>query len=234
MEARLGWEEANWHNVVDRETKYEGGNLLIKYEWRKKDKKIYLPKQIPTIYNDTEKSYIKLQGAGHPDSDSFRVNVEILYALSYSIRMMPKGGYKPKDYYEYTVFPLEGIWDLDEEGRKLDYLDKNHFVYQLMIRQPDFVTRELFQRAVESVRAKKKHLPVDTATLESFSDGLCVQMMHHGSYDKEPETFSKMEKYCEEQGLIRIEKSHREIYITDARRTAPEKLKTVLRFKVSK
>jgi hypothetical protein len=103
-----------------------------------------------------------------------------------------------------------------------------------MIRQPDFLTRELFQRAVESVRAKKIHLPVDTATLEPFSDGLCVQMMHYGSYDKEPETFSVMEKYCGEQGLIRIEKSHREIYITDARRTAPEKLKTVLRFKVSK
>ena len=207
---------------------------MMKYEWRKQDKEIYLPKQKPTIYNDTEKSYIKVQGEGHPDSDLFRINVELLYALSYSIRMMPKSGYTPKDYYEYTVFPLEGIWDLDEEGRKLDYLDKNHFVYQLMIRQPDFVTRELFQRAVESVRAKKKHLPVDTAILEPFSDGLCVQMMHHGSYDIESETFSVMEKYCEEQGLNRIEKSHREIYITDARRTAPENLKTVLRFKVSK
>ena len=147
--------------------------------------------------------------------------------------MVPKSGYTPQDYHEYTVFSLEGIWDLDEEGRKLDYLDKNHFVHQLMIRQPDFVTKELFQRAVESVRAKKKQLPVDTATFEPFSDGLCVQMMHHGSYDKEPETFSTKEKYCEEQDLIRIEKSHREIYITDARRTAPEKLKTVLRFKVS-
>ena len=160
--------------------------------------------------------------------------MEFLYALSYSIRMMPKSGYTPRDYYEYTLFPLEGIWDLNEEGGKLDYLDKNHFVYQLMIRQPDFVTRETFQRAVESVRAKKKHLPVDTAILEPFSDGLCVQMMHHGSYDIESETFSVMEKYCEEQGLNRIEKSHREIYITDARRIAPENFKTVLRFKVSK
>lgn len=233
-EARLEWEEENWYNVVDIETNCEECILMMKYEWRKKDKEIYLPKQIPTIYNDTEKAYIKVQGEGHPDSDLFRLNVEILYALSYSLRMMPKSGYTPQDYYEYTVFPLEGIWDLDEEGRKLDYLDKNHFVYQLMIRQPDFVTREVFQRAVESVRAKKKHLPVDTATLESISDGLCVQMMHHGTYDKEPETFSVMEKYCEEQGLMRIEKTHREIYITDVRRTAPEKLKTVLRFKVSK
>ena len=106
MEACLGWEEANWHNVVDRETKYEGGNLLIKYEWRKKDKKIYLPKQIPTIYNDTEKSYIKLQGAGHPDSDSFRINVEILYALSYSIRMMPKSGYNQKTTMNIQYFRL--------------------------------------------------------------------------------------------------------------------------------
>ncbi|SES10554.1 hypothetical protein [Psychrobacillus sp. OK032] len=150
----------------------------MKYEWRKKDKEIYLPKNTPTIYNDTEKKYITIEGVGHPDSDQFRINIELLYALSYSIRMMPKSGYTPDGYYEYTVFPLEGIWDLDEEGRRLDYLDKNHFVYQLMIRQPDFVMEELFEKAVESVRLKKKHLPVDMARFVQASDDLCVQMMH--------------------------------------------------------
>lgn len=206
----------------------------MKYEWRKKDKNIYLPKNTPTIYNDTEEWYITVQGEGHPESDAFRSNIELLYALSYSIRMMPKSGMTPEGYYEYTVFPLEGIWDLDEEGRKLDTLDKNHFMYKLMIRQPNFITEELFRGAVESVSAKKKHLPVESAKFERLADGLSVQMMHNGSYDNEPETFSIMEKYCEEQGLVREDKRHREIYITDARKTEPEKLKTVLRIKVSK
>jgi hypothetical protein len=206
---------------------------VMKYEWRKKDKEIYLPKDSPTMYNDTEKLYITVQGEGHPDSDAFRSNIELLYALSYSIRMMPKSGVTPVGYYEYTVFPLEGIWDMNEEGRKLDYLDKNLLVYQLMIRQPDFLTEEIFRAAVDIVSVKKKHLAVETAKLERLADGLCVQMMHHGSYDHEPETFSIMEKYCMEHGLTRIDRRHREIYISDASKTVPEKLKTVLRFQVS-
>ncbi|MFC5465237.1 GyrI-like domain-containing protein [Lederbergia graminis] len=204
----------------------------MKYEWRKMDKEIYLPKQTPTIYNDTEKKYIMVTGEGDPNGDEFQTKVEILYALSYAIRMMPKSGYTPEGYYEYTVFPLEGIWDLSEEGRKLDYLDKNHLVYQLMIRQPDFVTEELFQRAVDTVKKKKKNLQVDEAKFISHADGLSVQMMHLGSYDNESETFSIMENYCEEQGYKRKSKIHREIYISDPRKTAPEKLKTVLRFKI--
>jgi hypothetical protein len=206
----------------------------MKYEWRKKEKDIYLPKNIPTLYDDTEKLYITVKGEGHPDSDTFRSNVEILYALSYSIRMLSKSGVTPLGYYEYTVYPLEGLWDLNEVGRKLKYLDKNHLVYQLMIRQPDFVTEELFRRTVENVTAKKKGLSVESACLEKLADGLCIQMMHHGSYDAELETFSIMEKYCEEHGITRIDKRHREIYISDARKTSSEKLKTVLRFKVSK
>lgn len=206
----------------------------MKYEWRKQDKETYLPKNKPAIYNDSEKLYITVEGAGHPDSDIFSTNVELLYALSYCVRMMPKKGIIPDGYYEYTVFPLEGIWDLDEEGRKLDYLDKNHLVYKLMIRQPDFMTEDLFHDAVEMVKVKKKQLRVETAKLERLADGLSVQMMHNGSYDNEPESFLLMEKYCEEQGLLRIDKRHREIYITDPRKTKSEKLKTVLRFKAIK
>jgi hypothetical protein len=207
---------------------------MLKYEWRKNDKEVYLPKNKPTLYNDTEKMYITVHGAGSPDSEAFRQNIELLYSLSYAIRMMPKSGFTPEGYYEYTVFPLEGIWDLDEEGRKLNYLDKNHFVYQLMIRQPEFLTEELFEKAVESVKAKKKDFAVETANLERLADGLCVQMMHHGRYENEPESFALMRRYCEDQALTRIDLRHKEIYITDARKTAPEKQKTVLRFKVSK
>ena len=206
----------------------------MKHEWRKKEKEIYLPKNTPTVYEDREKKYFTVRGEGHPDSEAFQLNIELLYALSYSIRMMPKSGVTPEGYFEYTVYPLEGIWDLDEEGRKLDYLDKNHLVYQLMIRQPDFVTEELFRSTVESVRAKKKHLPVDSAKFEVLADGSCVQMMHHGSYDDEPKYFSIMEKYCEENGLMRLDKRHKEIYISDARKTPSDQLKTVLRFKVAR
>lgn len=205
----------------------------MKHEWRKKEKDIYLPKNSPTIYNDTEKMYITVRGKGHPDSEAFSLNIELLYALSYSIRMMPKNGVTPEGYYEYTVYPLEGIWDLSEEGRKMDYLEKNHFVYQLMIRQPDFMSEDLFTAAVEHVRIKKKQLPVDMAKFEKLADGLCVQMMHNGSYDDEPASFMLMDTYCEEHRLTRIDKRHKEIYVTDVRKTAPAKLKTVLRYKVS-
>jgi len=206
----------------------------MKYEWRKKEKETYLPKNTPAMHIGIERMYITVEGEGHPGSDAFRSKIELLYALSYSIRMMLKSGVTPNGYFEYTVFPLEGIWDLNEEGRKLDYLNKNHFVYRLMIRQPDFMTEELFQAAIENVSAKKKHLAVESAKFERISDGLCVQMMHLGSYNDEPETFSIMEKYCDVHELTRIDRTHKEIYISNASKTAPEKLQTVIRFKVSK
>lgn len=158
----------------------------MKYEWRKKDKEVYLPPTKPTIFTDTEKLYITVDGKGNPNGPEFEKDVQILYALSYTIRMMPKRGIKPEGYYEYTVFPLEGIWDLDEEGRKLDYLDKDHLVYKIMIRLLDFVTEEVFTKAVELAKEKKKDLAIDKAKLETIADGLTVQMMHIGSYDDEP------------------------------------------------
>ncbi|AEB31162.1 hypothetical protein CAR_c25110 [Carnobacterium sp. 17-4] len=147
--------------------------------------------------------------------------------------MMPKKGLTPEGYFDYTVFPLEGHWDLDKKGRKLDYLNKDHLVYKLMIRQPDFVTEELFQYALESVKQKKATTLLDAVQFETITEGLCVQSMHIGSYDNESETFDLMEQYCSQNNLKRAEKTHKEIYISDARRTATEKLKTVLRFKVT-
>lgn len=158
----------------------------MKYEWRKKDKEVYLPPTKPTIFTDTEKLYITVDGKGNPNGPEFEKDVQILYAFSYTIRMMPKRGIKPEGYYEYTVFPLEGIWDLDEKGRKLDYLDKDHLVYKIMIRLLDFVTEEVFTKAVELAKEKKKDLAIDKAKLETIADGLTVQMMHIGSYDDEP------------------------------------------------
>lgn len=205
---------------------------MSKYEWKKQDKALYIPGQTPVQIDVPELPFFTIQGKGDPNGDLFKKHVEALYAMSYAIRMMPKQGVTPEGYFEYTVFPLEGHWDLDEEGRKLDYLDKKHLVYTLMIRQPSFITEELFQWALEQVQRKKKQINVEAVRFEKITEGACVQVMHMGSYDNEPETFAMMEQYCVANQLRRAEKTHREIYISDARRVAPDKLKTVLRFKV--
>lgn len=205
---------------------------MKKYEWRKEDKALYLPKNQPTKIDIQKIKYFTVNGHGHPENENFAKAVESLYSTSYFIRMMHKKGIAPADYYEYTVFPLEGIWDLDEEGRKLDYLDKNHFVYKLMIRQPDFVTKELFEKAIQSVKEKKDNSFLDKVEFEEIEEGMCVQMMHLGSYDDEPKSFELMENYCSENNLTRIEKTHKEVYISDPRKTIPQNRKTVLRFKV--
>lgn len=207
---------------------------MIKYEWRKHSKVLYLPKNQTTIIEVPTMKFFTIEGSGNPNSDQFKVNIEILYAMSYAIRMMPKKGVTPEGYFEYTVFPLEGHWDLDEEGRKLDYLNKDHFVYKLMIRQPEFVSEELFQYAMDSIKLKLKNPDLDTLKFEEINEGLCVQSMHIGSYEEEPKTFELMEQFCAENKLKRGEKTHKEIYISDARKTPPEKLKTVLRFKVNR
>ncbi|SOC25711.1 hypothetical protein SAMN05880501_11940 [Ureibacillus xyleni] len=205
---------------------------MRKFEWRKELKQLYLPKKQPTKIDIPTIKYFTIEGSGNPNSEQFCEHIEALYTLSYGIRMLPKKGITPQGYFEYTVFPLEGIWDLDEVGRTLDYLSKDHFVYKLMIRQPDFVTEELFHYMLESANQKKSNPHLDRVKFEMLTDGLCVQAMHNGSYDLEPETFALMEQYCNQNNLKRIEKTHKEIYISDPRRTSPEKLKTVLRFKV--
>jgi hypothetical protein len=148
--------------------------------------------------------------------------------------MMPRQGYTPEGYFEYTVYPLEGLWDLTEEGRKLDTLDKNRLIYTIMIRQPEFVTKEIVEMAIERVRKKKSNPLIDEVSFESMEDGLSVQMLHIGSYDEEPQSFKKMKEYIEENQLEIATLRHREIYLSDARKVEPAKLKTVLRYKVKK
>ncbi|MCM3651588.1 GyrI-like domain-containing protein [Metabacillus litoralis] len=204
----------------------------MKYEWRKKDKEIYLPKSKPTMIEVPKTKFFTLKGKGNPNSEAFKEHIKTLYTLSYTIRMMPKKGITPEGYFEYTVFPLEGVWDLDEEGRRLENLDKDRLVYKLMIRQPDFVTDGLFWQAKSTAAKKVAEDHLNAVQLEKIEEGLCVQCMHVGSYDSEPKTFSLMDEFCDENNLIRIDKRHREIYLNDARKTPSEKLKTVLRYKV--
>jgi hypothetical protein len=204
----------------------------MKYEWKKNDKKIYLPKEKPELIDVPAFKYFTIMGQGNPNGQEFNLAIEALYALSYTLKMLPKKGVLIDDYYEYTVFPLEGVWDLTEKGRLSKVLNKDELVYTIMIRQPDFVTDKLANEVINIVKEKKNNPMLDKVKFETITEGLCLQMLHVGSYDNENITFDIMEKYCDNNNLIRLSKVHKEIYISDPRKTKSTKLKTVLRFKV--
>jgi len=208
----------------------------MKHEWRKKEKGIYLPKNKPETIQIPEYKFFTIEGTGNPNDDFFPEYIGVLYSLSYAIKMSPKKGLKPKGYFEYTVYPLEGVWDLNEEAKKKfnGKFDKNDLIFKLMIRQPDFIDEQFAQMMLEQTKQKKPHDLLNKVKFEKIIDGKCVQMMHLGSYDNEPQSFKQMEDFAEQENLSRISKVHREIYLSDARKIAPEKLKTVLRFKVKK
>ena len=206
----------------------------MKYEWKKNGKSLYLPKNQPEAITIPPMKFFMIKGKGNPNNESFSEAVGVLYSLSYGIKMMPKKGVTPEGYFEYTVFPLEGVWDLAEEARDLEILDKDSLIYTIMIRQPEFVTDDLAQTVIEGTKLNKPHPLLESVQFGNIEDGLCVQMLHIGSYDNETESFNKMEDFCKDNNLRRLSKIHREIYISDFRKTEPEKLKTVLRFKVEK
>lgn len=204
----------------------------MKYEWRKQEKNLYMPKQKPELITVPEQKFLMIEGKGNPNNEEFANKIEVLYSLSYAIRMMPKQGYTPEGYFEYTVYPLEGVWDLTEEGRNLDILNKDELIYTIMIRQPDFVTEEVVERAYESVRKKKSHPLLDEVTFGTMEDGLSVQILHVGPFDDEPRSFEKMKEFIINNNLEIVTLRHREIYLSDVRKVEPEKLKTVLRYRV--
>ena len=206
----------------------------MKHEWRKHEKELYIPKQKPELVSVPEQKFFMIKGKGNPNSDDFSEKIEVLYSLSYAIRMMPKQGYTPEGYFEYTVYPLEGLWDLTEEGRRLDTLDKDELLYTIMIRQPNFVTKDIVDKAFEIARKKKSNPLLDEVLFDTIEDGLSVQMLHIGPYDDEPQTFEKMKQFIEDNHLEIKTLRHREIYLSDARKVESAKLKTVLRYKVKK
>ncbi len=205
----------------------------MKHEWRKHDKQLYLPKALPTVIDVPQLPYFTLSGQGNPNDESFAQAIGVLFSLSYGAKMLPKRGEAPQGYYDYTVFPLEGFWDLLDKSRANEPLDKSNLAYTIMIRQPDFVTGDLAANIIEYTKQKKPHELLDTARFECVTEGLCLQMLHHGSYDNEPASFAQMQQFCDEHGYIRTQKTHKEIYLTDARKTAPEKQKTTLRFSIA-
>lgn len=203
----------------------------MKFEWRKQEKALYLPKAKPMELTVPKQNFYTISGKGDPNDSQFGEETAALYAMSYGIRMMPKNGTTPEGYFEYTVYPLEGIWTLSDEavadGRAFD---KSDLVYKIMIRQPDFVTEELALANIERISKKKPNPNNQNVKFETIEDGKCVQMLHVGSYDDEFKSFEVMQHYCEEHQLSRTTFAHKEIYLSDPRKVAPEKMKTVLRY----
>lgn len=207
----------------------------MKHEWRKKEKEIYLPKNRPEVIDVPSFKFLTIKGEGNPNSSSFSTYIGVLYALSYAIKMTAKKrASNHVIYYDYTVYPLEGIWDINAEAQKTytGHINKDDLVFKLMIRQPDFISHEFFNEMLELTKIKKPHALLNHVGFESITDGKCIQMMHLGSYDAEPESFELMEEFAAQSNLTRLSKTHREIYLSDFRKVAPEKLKTTLRFKV--
>lgn len=207
---------------------------MSKIDYKKDYKDIYLPKKKPTLIELEPIKYVVVEHLGNPNSDSFQSVMSALYGFSWTIKMKSK---KREDYYEYVIFPLEGIWDLIDKVNN-DQFDKSNFKGTMMIRQPDFVDEELFEEYRQTLLNKEENFEViekiKNARFETIEEGLCIQMLHIGSYDSEPETFVQMEAYCQEEGYERISKVHKEIYLSDPRKVEPDKLRTVLRFKVKK
>jgi hypothetical protein len=201
-----------------------------KIEYKKTYKHIYLPKTTPVIIDVPKMSFIMVSGTGDPNGERFALATEALYSLSYAVKMSYRSNDVPDGYYEYTVFPLEGVWDLIDKSKPVQ--DKSNFKYTIMIRQPDFLTSNLFAKFLEQTRKKKPNPYLEKAIFGEMSDGLSCQIMHIGPFDNEPDSFAKMQTFCEENGYIRTSKTHREIYLSDPRKTDTKKLKTVLRFPV--
>lgn len=207
------------------------------FDFKKEYKELYQPKSKPQIVEVPPMNYIAVCGTGDPNEDdgAYQQAISVLYAVAYTLKMSYKTDYKIAGFFEYVVPPLEGFWWQDDVDG-VNYADKSGFHWISVIRLPDFVTKSDFDWAVETA-AKKKKLDCSSAKFLTIEEGLCVQMMHVGSYDDEPASVALMDDYLTENGYVNdltAERLHHEIYLSDPRKTAPEKRKTVLRHPIKK
>ena len=207
------------------------------FDFKKEFKEFYLPKGKPEIVTVPRMNYIAMRGRGDPNQEGgdYQRAMGVLYAVAYALKMSYKSGYHIEGFFEYVVPPLEGFWR--QEGREgFDYGDKSAFLWTSVIRLPDFVTPADFAWAVETASRKKK-LDCSSAEFLTVDEGLCVQIMHLGSFDSEPESVAKMDAFIRKQGYandLSETRLHHEIYLSDARRVPPEKWKTVIRHPIKR
>ena len=202
------------------------------FDYKKEYKEFYLPPKTPGIADIPEMNFVAVRGKGNPNNPNgeYKKAISLLYGISFTIKMSYKGSHRIEGYFPYVVPPLEGLWWQDGITG-IDYSHKENFRWISMIRLPEFVTKEEFNWAVWEAE-EKKQTDFSPAEFFTYHEGLCVQCMHVGSYDEEPATLRKMEDFLSECGYqpdFSGERLHHEIYLSDPRRTAPEKLKTVIR-----
>mgnify|MGYP000891928365 CR=1 FL=1 len=209
---------------------------MSKLEYVKAFPELYAPQTEPSLIDVPEMVFLQVDGCGNPNDPEgeYARAVELLYAFTYTIKMSPKNGSAPEGYIEYAVPPLEGLWWFGDGAEDVVTADKEKYQWTSMIRQPEFVTPQVFEWAAGEVRRKKK-LDTSRVRLVHFREGLCVQCTHIGPYATEPATVVRMRAYMGESGLLcdlTDARKHHEIYLGDPRRIAPEKMRTVLRHPV--
>ena len=220
-----------------RETNIEEeDDSTMSFDFKKEYKEFYLPKNKPGIVTVPEARYIAVRGKGDPNSPEgeYKDSIGLLYGIAFTIKMSYRGDHKIDGYFEYVVPPLEGFWWQEQGTLGVDYSRKDEFSFISLIRVPDFVTEEEFRWAVSEAERKKKQ-DFSKAEYLVYDEGICVQCMHIGPYDTEPTTIDAMHRFAEENGYVPDtggDRFHYEIYLSDPRRTAPEKLKTVIRHPV--
>ena len=207
------------------------------FDLKKEYKEFYMPKNKPEIVKIPPMNYVAVRGKGNPNVEGgdYQQAISILYAVAYTLKMSYKTDYKIEGFFEYVVPPLEGFWWQDNI-KGVDYSNKDAFNWISVIRLPDFISERDFTWAVQTA-TKKKKIDCSPAEFLTVDEGLCVQIMHLGSFDSEPATVALMENYLKEQGFVNDINEHRlhhEIYMSDARKVAPEKWKTVIRHPIRK
>lgn len=207
------------------------------FDYKKEYREFYMPPKKPSIVKVPPMNYIAVQGKGNPNDDSgeYKESIGLLYGIAFTIKMSYKGAHKLDGYFEYVVPPLEGFW-WQEGVDGIDYAHKADLHFISLIRLPDFVTKADFDWAVAEA-TKKKKTDYSKVAFFTYSEGLCVQCMHIGSYDDEPATIAMMHEYAEQNGYeldIGDSRYHHEIYLSDPRRCEPSKLKTVVRHPIRK
>lgn len=207
------------------------------FDFKKEYKEFYMPKAKPEIVTVPKANYIAVRGKGDPNEEGgeYKSAIGVLYALAYTLKMSYKTDYKIEGFFEYVVPPLEGFW-WQEGVDGIDFTDKSTFNWISVIRLPDFISKANFDWAVETATRKKK-LDCSKAEFLAIDEGLCVQIMHLGAFDNEPATVAIMNKYLEESGYANDfggGRLHHEIYMSDARKVAPEKWKTVIRHPIKR
>ncbi|SJZ43278.1 GyrI-like domain-containing protein [Anaerorhabdus furcosa] len=221
-----------------RRNSYYKQYMVNSIDYKKLEKEYYIPSTKPSIISIPKMKFIVVDGKGNPNtSKEYKDALEILYGLSYAIKMSKMAGNQPKGYFDYVVPPLEGYWWLkDNVFNGIGVFDKDDFVWRSMIRQPDFVTEEVFEFAKQQVLKKKPNIDFSKTKFEEIEEGLCAQIMHKGSYDDEPETVLQLVEFIKEEGYIEDmeERHHHEIYLGDPRKTKPENLRTVIRHPIKR